>query len=575
MIFNQLDVSETKISQHSLAEGTCGAFKSSTPGKSQSFNKLSFVIGAVFLFTSCDNIKSFADQNQNNDQPNRSNNVRPMTADEIAEAREVSRLMSLYNPWQLAPKPLEQDGLGVWRRSDVAYLRPGYDSLKARMMLLDNATRSVRIQTFIMSGDETGQAFANKLIELAARGIDVQFTVDDTTAIFEGAQNLYFYLTSHGVKVNGYRPVWMQIGNNPGVFARMFFGTTLQDRFGEALTITKIENHRFHEKIMVVDAEVPSHAMAMVGGTNIANEYYDILSKPGDLKWRDQDMLVRGDVVTDLALAFDANVADINAINGEAAFSGTIEDLVSGNRGRFGENQAHGIELRPYPMEQYNEAISGELKLRWHTGNIRQIHHRPLHNELKAEKRLAAAIMQAQREVIIVNPYVIPSEELMNAIISSARRGVHIKILTNSLASGDTPTVQEVGRTYYKSLILATQPSTQWPYSSPVAIYEWGGDSVFKNGFSNFHAKYVIVDRQTALLGSFNLDPRSAVWNSEVLYETDAPLLVAQLIEQQASDSGPDKATLVTKEMAESYRSGGTTYEMLRRNALFFFKEFL
>lgn len=535
---------------------------------------LFIVAMTVLTVVGCGDLKKIA-TGDTNKQSNKTNNARPMTPDEIAEAREVNRLYALYNPWQLPPKQLEEDGLGTWRRSDVAFVRPGYEALRTRMTLLDNATRSVRIQTFIFDGDETGQAFANKLIDLADRGIDVQLVVDDTSGLFEGWQTLYYYLTSHGVKVNGYRPVWMQIGNNPNVFVNMFFGNTLEERFGDALTIAKIENHRFHEKIMVVDAEVPGYAIAMVGGTNLGNEYYDIMNKSGELKWRDQDMLVRGDIVTDLALAFDSNVVDINAVNSQAFFSDTIEKLVSGQRGSFGKDQAKGVERRPYPMQQFNEALASKPNLRWHTANIRQIHHRPLHNEFKAEKRLANAVMHAQREVIIVNPYVIPSEELMNAIITSARRGISIKILTNSLASGDTPTVQEVGRTYYKTMILETQPSKQWPYSVPVSIYEWGGDTVFKNGFSNFHAKYVLVDRQMAYLGSFNLDPRSAVWNSEVLYETDAPLLVAQLLEQQAHDSGPGYASLVTKEMAESYRTTKTTYDTLRRNALLLFKGFL
>jgi cardiolipin synthase C len=535
----------------------------------------SILFSGIFAVTSCGAFQKPGKDQNTEDPKNKINQVRVMTPAELAEAQEVSRLSKLYNPWQLPPKPLEQDDLGVWRKSDVAFLRPGYETLKSRMMLLENATRSVRVQTFLISGDETGQAFANKLVELAGRGLDVQLIVDDTSGLFDGWQNLYFFLTSHGVKVNGYLPVWMQIGNNPNVFVNMFFGNTLKERFGDALTTTKIENHRFHEKIMVIDAEVPSHAMALVGGTNIANEYYDILSKPGDLKWRDQDMLLRGDIVTDLALAFDSNVIDINAVNNQASFSGAIEDFVSRQRGSFGQDKATGITLRPYPSKQYEEALTSQANLRWHTANIRQIHHRPLHNEFTAEKRLTKAITDAQREVIIVNPYIIPSEAMMTAMINAARRGINIKILTNSLASGDTPTVQEVGRTYYKRLILETQPSNRWPYSVPVSIYEWGGDAVFKNGFSNFHAKYVVIDRQLAFLGSFNLDPRSATWNSEVLYETDAQLLVAQLLEQQAADSGPGFATLVTKEMAASYKTTKTTYETLRRNALILFKDFL
>jgi putative cardiolipin synthase len=495
--------------------------------------------------------------------------------EEYAESQEIARLNSLYNPWRLPKPALVQDGLGIWRQSQVAYVRPGYDSLKSRMALLDGATRSVRVQTFIMSGDEVGQAFANKLIELAARGVQVQFIVDDTTTIFKGADSLYYYLTSHGVRVYGYRPIWMQAGSNPSVFTNIFTGRTIQERFGGALTTTKIENHRFHDKIMVVDAEVPGRGAAMVGGTNIANEYYDIIGTPKDLKWRDQDMLVRGDLVADLAQAFDSNMVDINTINGQATLADSVEQYISGARGQFGSNTARGIEIRPYAMSQYKDALSRKLNLRWNTANIRLIRHRPLHNEFKAEQRLVTAIMNAQKEAIIVNPYVIPSDGIMSAMITAARRGVTVKILTNSYESGDTQFVQDVGRMFYKTLILETQPSNRWPRSVPIQIYEWGGDSVFKNGFSNFHSKYVLIDRQMALLGSYNLDPRSQVWNSEVLFETDAPLLVAQLLEQQANDSGPGYARLVTKEMAESYKSGGSTWDNVRREVLYLFKVFL
>jgi len=522
---------------------------------------------ALTLITACGGIRKAI--NKTDDQGNK---PRVQTANvNDSEAREIARLKSLYNPWGFARPNLVNDSYGVWRQSGVAFVRPGYDSLQMRMTLLDQATTSVRVQSFIMAGDETGQMFANKLIELASRGVQVQFLLDDTAVIFKGSQNLYYYLTSHGIKVMGYRPVWMQIANNPSVFERIFSGTTFSERFGGALTAAKIENHRFHEKIMVIDAEVPGRGIGMVGGTNIANEYYDIIGEPTGVKWRDQDMIVQGDIAADLARAFDSNVGDAEAINQGATstgLSGTIEQFLSGARGTFGNSNARGIELRPYAMRQIYDALQQNVLLRWDQANLRMIHHRPLHNEFKAEQRFVDAITNANREVIIVNPYVIPSDAMLSTLINTARRGVRIKILTNSLESGDTPTVQEIGRSFYKSLILETQPSARWPGSVPIAIYEWGGDKVFKNGFSNFHAKYMIVDRQIAFLGSFNLDPRSSVFNSEVLFETDAPLLVAQLIEQQAHDSGPSFANFVTREMAESYLSTGNSWEDMRRQFL-------
>lgn len=493
------------------------------------------------------------------------------------EEIEAARLEALYNPWNFPAPALHADGLGTWRQAEVAHVKPGLDALATRMALLDYASHSVRLQTFVLTGDETGQALANKLIELAGRGIKVTLLLDDTTAIFKGSQNLYFYLTSHGIKVHGYRPVWMQIANNPGILTGLFDNSTaIEDRFGSALSVAQIKNHRFHEKMMIVDAEVPGRGIAMVGGTNIANEYYNIQATSADLKWRDQDIVVRGEeLVVDLARGFEANLGDIITINKNSSFSDKVEDLVSGARGLFGRDRAAGIELRPAAMQQVEAAVARNVPLVWTGSNVRMIHHRPLHKEFNAESRFLSAIDQAQREVTIVNPYFIPSDAMMKSLINAGRRGVRVLLLTNSRDAGDSQPVQDVGRTFYKELIVQTLPSNAGYQSVPIEIHEWGGHAAFKNGYSTLHAKYAIFDRQYALIGSFNLDPRSQVFNNEVLMETDNRLLVGRLIDQFNQDSGPGFASLVSEEIAQGYISGGTDLDKLRRKTLSMFKVFL
>ncbi|NDE15397.1 phosphatidylserine/phosphatidylglycerophosphate/cardiolipin synthase family protein [bacterium] len=498
-----------------------------------------------------------------------------MPRDPVAQALESLR--GLYNPWDLPPVSLPFDGLGNWQDAEIAHVRPGQDTLTTRMSILDFAQKSVRLQTFIMKGDETGQAFANKLIELVARGVDVQLLVDDANIPFKGAQNLFLYLTSHGVKVHGYRPVWMQLGNNANWITRVVNGGggTGSNGAGQLIDFADRKNHRYHEKIMVVDAEIPGRGIVMMGGTNIANEYYNIQVKRDELLWRDQDIVVRGDgIVGDMARAFDANLADITEFNKNSSFSDAVESTVANARGVFGSGRAIGLDLDAGAMQRVAAASSRVVQLQWSRANARMIHHSPLKKEFRVEQRLLAAIASARREVILVNPYFIPSKEMMAALVAAARRGVRIQILTNSILAGDSPAVQEVGRMFYKNLMFETSTARGGPQSVPIEIHEWGGDPEFKNGYGTLHAKYAVFDRQLAHVGSFNLDPRSQVFNNEVVVETDDRLLVARLVEQYTRDSGPGFASIVTPQETAGYNAG-TDLEKLRRKVLTMFKVFL
>ena len=50
-------------------------------------------------------------------------------------------------------------------------------------------------------------------------------------------------------------------------------------------------------------------------------------------------------------------------------------------------------------------------------------------------------LQSAESEIPLVNAYLIPNQELVNLIKSSRSQEVHVRILTNSLASHDVPAV--------------------------------------------------------------------------------------------------------------------------------------
>ena len=104
-----------------------------------------------------------------------------------------------------------------------------------------------------------------------------------------------------------------------------------------------------------------------------------------------------------------------------------------------------------------------------------------------------------------MTPYLILDEELTNALIFAAQRGIDIKIILPHIP--DKKYVYVLARTHYEELI-----------TGGVKIYE------YTPGF--IHAKSFVADDEKAVVGTINLDFRSLflhfecaafVWNNPVI----------------------------------------------------------
>jgi phosphatidylserine/phosphatidylglycerophosphate/cardiolipin synthase-like enzyme len=94
-----------------------------------------------------------------------------------------------------------------------------------------------------------------------------------------------------------------------------------------------------------------------------------------------------------------------------------------------------------------------------------------------------------------------------------AQRGVRVRILTNSLATTDSPLVYNGYSRYRKPLLelgvelLEVRPhlSEKRPRFHP-----------FRRSLASLHAKALVIDRRTVFIGSLNMDSRSRRTNSEL-----------------------------------------------------------
>jgi len=404
---------------------------------------------------------------------------------------------------------------------ELAILAGGEDSFAARMALLAGAQRTIRIQALIFTGDEAGLRVAEVLKQKQRQGVDVRVIVDGVSNPSLQTQWMYFDLKQHGIEVEGYEAVGLQWINEVPL-------PLITPRYNPLLP-----NQRYHEKLWIVDAGTPG-AGAVLGGLNIANEYFRV--DPGDLAhyWRDQDVVVRGAVVHDLTAAFDRNWTHFKAIKTrggaltDAAWKVTRAvlartgkpDIPFSRRGRLVRAVA-ALEARAVPGD-------------FHPARCRFFQSRPRLHESYILQAYLKLLDMARREVLIANAYFVPTPTMAMAIREAARRCVRVVVITNSAVTNDTPGINLLGRGYYRELVAvnATAPVKACPNrDAGVEIWEWQGrapgDARQTQGL--LHAKFAVVDRQLGLVGSHNLDPRSERLNSESAIVYDSPDLADQL----------------------------------------------
>jgi len=388
----------------------------------------------------------------------------------------------------------------------IAILGNGDDSFAARIRTLKAADTSIRIQALIFTADESGQYIARILKEKKAQGLDVRVIVDAFSNPSFQTQNLYFDLKQWGIEVEGYEAMLLQWLNE--------------------VPVPKLIPHvdpnqldmRFHEKMWIIDGET-DHGVAIAGGLNIANEYFRIDPRSPDGNWRDQDIILQGALVKDMVTAFDRNFEYFVGVKKSRGILNTnlyweVTRKVLDETGRI----AFHFDADPRLEKRVRELAGRKLQLNFHPARARFFQNRPRYRETYIEQAYLQLIDSASREILIANAYFVPTPNIINALHGAARRCVSIVLLTNSPQTNDLPEITLVGRGHYKALLRVNAEPAVAVCNPPagIQIWEWQGKKAgARQSDGTMHSKFAVFDRDYALVGSFNLDPRSAKLNSE------------------------------------------------------------
>ncbi|QCP50514.1 phospholipase D family protein [Trinickia violacea] len=459
---------------------------------------------------------------------------------------------SADTPLSEALAPLEKTHPGA---SGFVLLPRGAEALQMRVALARAATKTLDMQYYIADEDVTGKLMLAAALYAADRGVHVRLLVDDLN--FKDIDNTMAALNTH-----------------PNIEVRVFnpFGSAQQGMFERTENVfTKIDHftRRMHNKAMIADNQI-----AVVGGRNLSDEYFGMSQT---LVFRDLDVFAAGPVTHDISASFDTfwNSSDsypLSALNKQRFETADLDATRDALRAHWRDN-ADAYNAKPLDKTPLADGIAQrQLDLTWAKAEFRGDSPSKITAPSDAYRSppmhaLVETLQTAQREVLILSPYFVPHDGGVKLLGELTKRGARVAVLTNSMASTDAISVQ-AGYSPYRVPLL--ENGVELYEYKPVHETNEGHESdeapeslTGSESRTALHAKVYVIDRSTLVIGSMNLDPRSAKLNTELALFIHSPPLanqVAQLFDQAATLTASYRLRLATPaERAQLQGLAGST----------------
>jgi len=439
------------------------------------------------------------------------------------EGRSVSRVLEDTGTTRLgkaiSPRVEAHPGL-----SGIHPLDDPHDAFAARVLLARAAERSLDVQYYIWHKDLSGTLLLKALRDAADRGVRVRLLLDDNNT--SGLDAALAALDAH-----------------PNIEVRLFnpFKLFRGPRALGYLTDFSRLNRRMHNKSFTADNQA-----TIIGGRNVGDEYFGTTS--ASVLFVDLDVLAVGPAVRAVSDDFDrywacesAYPADRVLAPVDASQAAELTAAVARIE-RDPAAVAYMNALRDSPFVR--ELIEGRLPREW--AATRLVSDDPAKGlgraapEASLPAKLREIIGEPASNVELVSAYFVPTPAGAASLAGLARRGVKIRVLTNSLEATDVPPVHAGYAKRRKALLEAGIVLYELRRLMPRAARNKSAGPLGSSSAS-LHAKTFAVDRARGFVGSFNFDPRSAQLNTEMGFVIDSPAL-ARRIETDFEQRIPENA---------------------------------
>lgn len=349
------------------------------------------------------------------------------------------------------------------------------DAMLWRLRLIRSAQDRLILSTFDLRPDETGLDILAALQEAADRGVRIQILADGIcgTLYLHGDAHFQALCAMPNVEAKSYNPI-------------------------NLLKPWKL-NYRMHDKYLIADDDA-----YLLGGRNT----YDLfLREDLDQYNIDRDVVVHVPEKGGSLGALNAYFAEIWALPESKAFNP--------RQGAQLEEAREALRQRAASLDARYPGISGSIDWETETYPAERVSlltnpTQPGNKQPLLWKQLCSLMAQG-REVRIQTPYIIFGRTMYRDLEEVLSHAQSLQIMTNAPETGANPFgCADFLNQKHRLLRMGTE------------TLEWlGGQSL--------HTKTVLIDDHLSVIGSFNMDMRSAYLDTELMVAVDCPRLNEEL----------------------------------------------
>ncbi|HND88119.1 MAG TPA: phosphatidylserine/phosphatidylglycerophosphate/cardiolipin synthase family protein, partial [Saprospiraceae bacterium] len=366
--------------------------------------------------------------------------------------------------------------------------------------------QEILFSTYIIKGDAIGHGKLKTLADAAKRGVKVKVILDDRGN--KMPTDMLLYLKEQGVEVKIFnKQNWLKPQT---VFRRM------------------------HGKMLIVDS-----TYLLVGGRNVDNAYFRMDSVSNFL---DREVLVRGSRAVG-----NARQHFLAMWNHEKLCHPVEGSLSPVQRQQCAQLMDSSIVLLRQQLPKLRvlrapDTLSAAATLKPTVSPVNFIHanftttvkgekRRARNSDRRVTQEMLELVASADYTLDIEAAYFLPTHRWMKALRAAHKRGVRIRVMTNSAASNDLTVAQAVysnKRNRYRR--------------AGIGLYEYCGGRMV-------HVKAMVIDTQISVIGSYNMERKSERLNTEVMAWVNDPhhaRLHLALFERNLQKCKPYKGTCAT-----------------------------
>lgn len=401
--------------------------------------------------------------------------------------------------------------------SGASLIEDGLSAFVIRAAFARMATKTIDIQTYIYSNDFSSRILIGELKNAADRGVKVRILIDDYGTNSDIADVIL---------LNQHPNIEVKIFNAVKYRARILYYPQILMDFNRL-------NSRMHNKLFIVD-----NIALITGGRNVGSNYF---MPETSANFSDTDVLFLGDITRGAADSFNQYWTHHLAVPASVIPKAASRHAMRKLEQKFKEIERNSADT----IRRYNKIISlgvYEYKNKlfdFYWGHGRFIADPPGKVEMpmaRKEKYIGEIIValnrlwrKTKKSVYVSAAYFVPGRGGMEMMMDDAKSGVKITVVTNSLASTNAPTAFGKWENYRDELIDAGAEVYEFMMSAENLRDRRMAHGHKKPHFSVMHSKTIVFDDKISWIGSFNLDPRSAYYNTENVVIFENPEFAARV----------------------------------------------